>query len=86
MDSTQQQNNFGASQGVQQPGLAMGGATGAGGGGGGGDALDKGVDYAERRAGHEQSHSTTEKISDGLRTAFKKATGKDVPIQDKTYQ
>ncbi|WVO20012.1 uncharacterized protein IAS62_001302 [Cryptococcus decagattii] len=47
------------------------------------DALDKGVDAALNRAGHGQSHSTTEKISDGIRTIFKKATGKDVPIKDK---
>ncbi|EPQ53641.1 hypothetical protein GLOTRDRAFT_117006 [Gloeophyllum trabeum ATCC 11539] len=53
---------------------------------GNGDMLDKGVDYAEKRAGHEQSHSTTEKISDGLRKGFQKATGKDVPVQDKQYQ
>ncbi|EJD07737.1 uncharacterized protein FOMMEDRAFT_150280 [Fomitiporia mediterranea MF3/22] len=54
--------------------------------GGNGDMLDKGVDFAERRAGHEQSHSTTEKISDGIRKGFQKATGKDVPIQDKDYR
>ncbi|OWZ51085.1 hypothetical protein J010_05934 [Cryptococcus neoformans] len=47
------------------------------------DALDKGVDAALNRAGHGQSHSTTEKISDGIRSVFKKATGKDVPIKDK---
>ncbi|KIR55544.1 hypothetical protein I315_02133 [Cryptococcus gattii Ru294] len=29
--------------------------------------LDKGVDTALNRAGHGQSHSTTEKISDGIR-------------------
>nr|KIR87083.1 hypothetical protein I308_02775 [Cryptococcus tetragattii IND107] len=29
--------------------------------------LDKGVDAALNRAGHGQSHSTTEKISDGIR-------------------
>ncbi|OXB34517.1 hypothetical protein J007_05797 [Cryptococcus neoformans] len=47
------------------------------------DTLDKGVDAALNRANHGQSHSTTEKISDGIRTVFKKATGKDVPIKDK---
>ncbi|EIN08902.1 hypothetical protein PUNSTDRAFT_134076 [Punctularia strigosozonata HHB-11173 SS5] len=52
----------------------------------GGDALDKGVDFLEKKAGHEQSHSTTEKISDGIRTGFKKMAGKDVPVQDKNYQ
>ncbi|KAL5504843.1 hypothetical protein ACEPAH_7506 [Sanghuangporus vaninii] len=52
---------------------------------GDGDMLDKGVDFAEGKAGHKQSHSTTEKISDGVRTGFKKISGKDVPIQDKNY-
>ncbi|WVF70493.1 hypothetical protein IAT40_005283 [Kwoniella sp. CBS 6097] len=47
------------------------------------DALDKGVDYALKQSGHGQNASTTEKISDGLRSGFKKLTGKDVPIQDK---
>ncbi|WWC58688.1 uncharacterized protein I303_101232 [Kwoniella dejecticola CBS 10117] len=47
------------------------------------DALDKGVDYVLGKAGHKQNASTTEKISDGIRSGFKKLTGKDVPIQDK---
>ncbi|SPO20215.1 uncharacterized protein UTRI_00608 [Ustilago trichophora] len=47
------------------------------------DALDKGVAWAEKKAGHEQSAGTTEKISDGIRSGFKKLTGKDVPIKDK---
>ncbi|GFZ43549.1 hypothetical protein JCM24511_01269 [Saitozyma sp. JCM 24511] len=47
------------------------------------DALDKGVDSILNKAGHGQSRGTTEKISDGIRSVFKKATGKDVPIQDK---
>jgi len=54
--------------------------------GGGGDFLDKGVNYAEQRSGHPQSASTTEKASDGLRSGFKKMTGRDVPIQDKESQ
>ncbi|GAA5900556.1 uncharacterized protein JCM6883_002881 [Sporobolomyces salmoneus] len=51
----------------------------------GGDALDKGVNAALGKAGHGQSASTTEKISDGIRTGFKKLTGKDVPVKDKEY-
>ncbi|KIJ38406.1 hypothetical protein M422DRAFT_33356 [Sphaerobolus stellatus SS14] len=54
--------------------------------GGGGDMLDKAVDFLEKKGGHQQSHSTTEKISDGIRKGFQKVTGKDVPIKDKTYQ
>ncbi|EIW72798.1 hypothetical protein TREMEDRAFT_58968 [Tremella mesenterica DSM 1558] len=38
------------------------------------DALDKGVSAALGKAGHGQSASTTEKISDGLRGAFKKVS------------
>jgi hypothetical protein len=33
---------------------------------------DKGVDTILGRAGHKQSASTTEKISDGVRNVFKK--------------
>ncbi|KAI9635250.1 uncharacterized protein MKK02DRAFT_43932 [Dioszegia hungarica] len=47
------------------------------------DALDKGVNSILGKAGHGQSASTTEKISDGIRSGFKKMTGKDVPIADK---
>ncbi|KAK8865965.1 hypothetical protein IAR55_001114 [Kwoniella newhampshirensis] len=47
------------------------------------DALDKGVDGLLKKSGHGQNASTTEKISDGVRSAFKKVSGKDVPIADK---
>ncbi|WWD17843.1 hypothetical protein CI109_102287 [Kwoniella shandongensis] len=47
------------------------------------DALDKGVDGLLKKSGHGQNASTTEKISDGVRSAFKKVAGKDVPIADK---
>lgn len=46
------------------------------------DSSDKGVDQLLGRAGHKQSAGTTEKISDGIRSGFKKLTGRDVPIQD----
>ncbi|GAA5862996.1 hypothetical protein JCM3774_006715 [Rhodotorula dairenensis] len=56
-------------------------------GGHGGDALDKGVAQALNKSGHGgQSASTIEKISDGIRTAFRKLTGKDVPVKDQQYQ
>ena len=51
-----------------------------------GDALDKGVSGLLSKSGHAQSGSTTEKISDGIRTGFKKLTGKDVPVKDQTMQ
>ncbi|KIS72115.1 uncharacterized protein UMAG_11441 [Mycosarcoma maydis] len=47
------------------------------------DALDKAVQFGTKKAGHEQSGSTVEKISDGIRSGFKKLTGKDIPIEDK---
>ncbi|WWC66304.1 uncharacterized protein I206_100205 [Kwoniella pini CBS 10737] len=58
-------------------------ATGQAGTTGQQDALDKGVDYILGKAGHKQNASTTEKISDGIRSGFKKLTGKDIPIKDK---
>ena len=36
--------------------------------------LDKGVDQFLTKAGHKQSGSTTEKISDGVRSLFKKVS------------
>lgn len=35
---------------------------------------DKGVDGLLGRAGHKQNAGTTEKISDGIRSAFKKVS------------
>ncbi|KAK4053870.1 hypothetical protein OIV83_001526 [Microbotryomycetes sp. JL201] len=54
-------------------------------GGGGGDALDKGINAVANKLGKPQSRGTVEKISDGFRKVFKKATGKDVPVADKEY-
>ncbi|GAA97930.1 hypothetical protein E5Q_04610 [Mixia osmundae IAM 14324] len=51
--------------------------------GGGMDKLDSAVDGAMKKTGHGGSRATTEKISDGIRTMFKKITGKQVPIEDK---
>ncbi|BEI86183.1 hypothetical protein CcaverHIS002_0604700 [Cutaneotrichosporon cavernicola] len=64
--------------GVAQPGMAgqPGQATGQQ------DALDKGVDMLLGKLGHKQSVAVTEKISDGVRSAYKSATGKDIPIKD----
>lgn len=45
--------------------------------------IDKGIGSLLTRAGHGQNVQTTEKISDGVRSAFKSATGRDIPIQDK---
>ncbi|GEM11656.1 hypothetical protein Rt10032_c16g5673 [Rhodotorula toruloides] len=55
-------------------------------GGGGGDALDKGVNTLLGKSGHAQKPATVEKISDGIRSGFKKLTGKDVPIKDQEYR
>lgn len=35
-----------------------------------------------KKFGYGTSRATTEKISDGIRSGFKKMTGKDVPIKD----
>lgn len=40
------------------------------------DALDKGVSGILDKSGHHQQGGTVEKISDGIRNVFKKATGK----------
>ncbi|BGP46223.1 hypothetical protein JCM10450v2_002063 [Rhodotorula kratochvilovae] len=73
-------------------GAPAAGGTGAGIGGqgatttgGGGDALDKGISGLLKKGGHAQSNSTVEKISDGVRSIFKKVTGKDVPVKDQNY-
>ena len=34
------------------------------------DALDKAVQWGSKKAGHEQNASTTEKISDGIRSGL----------------
>ncbi|GAA6044570.1 hypothetical protein NBRC10513_004460 [Rhodotorula toruloides] len=51
----------------------------------GGDALDKGVNTLLGKSGHAQKPATVEKISDGIRSGFKKLTGKDVPVKDQEY-
>lgn len=55
------------------------------------DALDKGVDLVQEHGfgqGQQKNESAVEqakdeKISDGIRSAYKKVAGKDVPIADK---
>ncbi|KAM0755669.1 hypothetical protein T439DRAFT_8961 [Meredithblackwellia eburnea MCA 4105] len=52
---------------------------------GSGDALDKGIKSLAGKFGFGSaaSNSNVEKASDGVRSLFKKATGKDIPIADK---
>merc|ERR1712230_149480 len=47
-----------------------------------GDALDKGVGMAGKQFGHNLDRQQQEKVSDGLRSGYTKATGSDVPIKD----
>ncbi|KAJ9116357.1 hypothetical protein QFC22_004798 [Naganishia vaughanmartiniae] len=69
---------------MQAPGTNTATTGGAAPAAGNQDALDKGVAMGMKKAGHGGgSASTTEKISDGIRSGFKKMTGKDVPIADK---
>ncbi|KAL7415580.1 hypothetical protein BDY24DRAFT_381597 [Mrakia frigida] len=62
------------------------GATGATGGGSNGDFMDKAVDALGTKSGHTQSHGTTEKISDGIKSGIQKMTGKTVPGGDKEFR
>lgn len=55
----------GANMGASAAAAPAGGVTP---GGTGGDALDKGVSSILGKSGHAQSGSTTEKISDGIRS------------------
>ncbi|KZP06573.1 hypothetical protein FIBSPDRAFT_966319 [Athelia psychrophila] len=48
-----------------------------------GDYLDQAVAMATSKGGHATDRKTTEKISDAVRSFFKKITGKDVPVADK---
>jgi len=45
---------------------------------GGEDYLDKAADAVANKLGKPQSRGTMEKITDGIRTAFEKVTGKKV--------
>jgi len=67
-------------------GMLKGGGSSSGGGGntGGQDYLDKAVDSVEKKFGGgkidpNKMRSTNEKITDGAREQFEKATGKNVP-------
>ncbi|KAJ7050680.1 hypothetical protein C8F01DRAFT_1377438 [Mycena amicta] len=43
------------------------------------DYVDKGLDAFERKQGMPNNRATNEKITDGARNLFEKATGRDVP-------
>ncbi|KAJ7200159.1 hypothetical protein GGX14DRAFT_660675 [Mycena pura] len=43
------------------------------------DYVDKGLDALERKEGIPDNRATNEKITDGARNLFEKATGRDVP-------
>ncbi|KAF5337683.1 hypothetical protein D9757_014270 [Collybiopsis confluens] len=43
------------------------------------DYGDKALDFIEKKTGHVLGRGTNEKITDGIRTQFEKATGKPVP-------
>lgn len=54
---------------------AAGSAAGATSAGPAKDYGDKAFDYVAKKTGHSVSRSTSEKITDGLRSAFEKLTG-----------
>ncbi|KAF8161931.1 hypothetical protein K438DRAFT_1731379 [Mycena galopus ATCC 62051] len=43
------------------------------------DYVDKGLDAFEKKEGMTENRATNEKITDGARNLFEKATGRDVP-------
>ncbi|TVY86598.1 hypothetical protein LAWI1_G005343 [Lachnellula willkommii] len=42
------------------------------------DYGDKGLDFVEKKSGHTMGRDTNEKITDGARNAYEKATGSTV--------
>jgi len=42
------------------------------------DYGDKGLDFIEKKTGHQMGRNTNEKITDGARGMYEKATGKPV--------
>ncbi|KAJ4387315.1 hypothetical protein N0V93_007904 [Gnomoniopsis smithogilvyi] len=42
------------------------------------DYVDKAFDFGAKKAGHPMDRNTSEKITDGARSAYEKATGKTV--------
>jgi len=74
-----QSGNTGAQQGQvgQQPaGNLQGGVQG--GASGQEDYGDKGLDFVEKKTGHTMGRDTNEKITDGARGLYEKATGSQV--------
>ncbi|GAA97931.1 uncharacterized protein L969DRAFT_96308 [Mixia osmundae IAM 14324] len=69
-----------ATQGMSQ-GATQGAAQGAA-QGGQMDKLDSAVDTIMKKTGHTGNRQTVEKISDGIRSIYKKITGKNIPIAD----
>jgi len=81
-------NNSNANNGMGG-GATMGGNAGLGGNAGMGgnnvgagtqneDYGDKGLDFVEKKTGHTLGRNTNEKITDGARNMYEKATGKTV--------
>ncbi|KIN01119.1 hypothetical protein OIDMADRAFT_19122 [Oidiodendron maius Zn] len=68
----------GAGQASSGAGPAPGGAVGAGGSSGQQDYGDKALDFLEQRSGHNLGAGTNEKITDGARGMYEKATGQKV--------
>ncbi|KAJ4419475.1 hypothetical protein N0V82_004920 [Gnomoniopsis sp. IMI 355080] len=42
------------------------------------DYVDKAFDFGSKKAGHPMDRNTSEKITDGARSAYEKVTGKPV--------
>jgi len=68
----------GQASGGAGAGAAPGGAVGAGGSSGQQDYGDKALDFLEQKSGHKLGAGTNEKITDGARGMYEKATGQKV--------
>ncbi|KAI9729780.1 MAG: hypothetical protein M1818_008394 [Claussenomyces sp. TS43310] len=62
----QQQQQQGAGQATTQQGTSNNSQE---------DYGDKGLDFVEKKSGHTMNRNTNEKITDGARGLFEKATG-----------
>jgi len=67
----------GGNTGAQQQGQPAAGNVQQG-GAGQEDYGDKGLDFIEKKTGHTMDRNTNEKISDGARGLYEKATGNQV--------
>jgi len=64
--------------GMGGSGGTMGASGAAGGNPGQEDYVDRGLDFAEQKSGHQMNRNTNEKITDQARNLYEKTTGQNV--------